>query len=104
MKISDIIRTVLDLVDATDGPVQARISAVDTDQHAVNDNSELLRMKQIAGLLDPDPDAAYENQPHEKYAGVDAVIAAGDDVHRSKHPSDIRSDSVSMYPMFQGRP
>lgn len=100
MKISDIIRTVLDLVDATDHPVQAKVTAVDTDSQA---DSELVRMRQIAGLLDTHARENFENEPNEKYSGIDAVLASGDDVHRSKRPSDIRSDSVSMYPNFQAK-
>jgi hypothetical protein len=104
MKISDIIRTVLDLVDAAEQPVQARITAVDTDQPVANDDSDLVRMKQIAGLLDTHARENFENEPNEKYSGIEAVLASGDDVHKSKNPADMRSDSVSMYPMYSGKP
>ena len=104
MKVSDIIRTVLDLVDAADQPVQARITAVDTDHPADDHSSELVRMKQIAGLLDTHARENFENEPNEKYSGIEAVLASGDDVHKSKNPADMRSDSVSMYPMHQSRP
>ena len=46
----------------------------------------------------------YSNSPDEKTADIDTVLASGNDVHRSKHPADMRSDSVSMYPMHQSRP
>ena len=46
----------------------------------------------------------YSNSPDEHTADIDAVLASGNDVHRSKHPADMRSDSVSMYPMHQSRP
>lgn len=104
MKVSDIIRTVLDLVDAADQPVQAQITAVDTDHPAADDDSELVRMKQIAGLLDTHARENFENEPNEKYSGIEAVLASGDDVHKSKNPADMRSDSVSMYPMYSGKP
>ena len=101
MKISDIIRTVLDLVDVADQPVQAKITAI-TPSDSESD-SELVRMKQIAGLLDTHTRENFENEPNEKYSGIDAVLASGDDVHRSKHPADIRTNAPSMFPGFQGR-
>ncbi len=55
-------------------------------------------------VLAKQPSAEYSNTPDEKTADIDTVLATGNDVHRSKHPSDIRSDSVSMYPMHQSRP
>lgn len=46
----------------------------------------------------------YSNSPDEHTADIDAVFASGNDVHRSKHPADIRGDSVSMYPNHQHKP
>ena len=40
----------------------------------------------------------YANSPHEVTQTVAKVVTSGDDIHHEKHPSDIRSDSVSMYP------
>jgi hypothetical protein len=104
MKISDIIRTVLDLVDAqNNAPAQIKVTAVDAPEtHDHTDDAELLRMKQIAGLIGTG-DTEYENSPEEKFAPLSAVLASGNDVHQSKHPSDIRADSISMYPNFQAR-
>lgn len=87
-----------------------RAESMPGDQHEIvvkpveaepehTEDSELLRMRQIAGLIGQG-NVDYSNSPEEKYAGVDAVTAAGDDVHKSKHPSDMRSDSVSLYPGF----
>lgn len=105
MKITDIIRGVLDLVDRAEQPEQPAVvvsaTVASPEQHEVDD-SELVRMKQIAGLV-TDRVGEYSNSPIEKYAGIDAVTAAGDDVHKSKHPSDIRSNSISMYPNFQAK-
>lgn len=100
MKIADVIRGVLDMLD--------RAETIDGDEHEIivkpvdtapehTDDSELLRMRQIAGLIGQG-EVEYSNSPEEKYAGVDAVTASGDDVHKSKHPSDMRSDSVSLFP------
>lgn len=108
MKVVDIIRGVLDLLDKEDRPVHAQGTIVlgpkpDTAEiDQVNDENELLRLKQIAGLIGSG-DTEFSNSPEEKVAGIDAVIQSGDDVHRSKHPSDMRSDSVSLYPMYQAK-
>ena len=60
-------------------------------------------MRQIAGLLGSG-DTEYSNSPEEKYADIEAVVASGDDLNKSKHPSDIRSNSMSMFPGFQAKP
>lgn len=97
MKITDIIRSVLDLVDSADQSEPAMAVVVSTEPDTAQDDAELVRMKQIAGLLGTG-DTEYSNSPEEMIAPIDAVLASGDDVHRSKHPSDMRSDSVSLYP------
>ena len=70
---------------------------VSTQPDSAQDDAELVRMRQIAGLLGTG-DVEYSNSPEEMTAPIDAVLASGDDVHKSKHPSDMRSDSVSLYP------
>ena len=97
MKITDIIRNVLDIVDSADQPEVAVVVSAEPDNQ--QDDAELVRMRQIAGLLGTG-NTEYSNSPEEKIASVDAVVASGDDVHKSKHPSDLRSDSVSLYPNF----
>lgn len=104
MRVADIIRGVLDMLDHADRPVHAQGTIVlgprpdeQPEQSEHSDDSELIRMRQIAGLLDTDTVAGYENEPREKYAGVDAVVAGGDDVHKQKHPLDLRGNSISLY-------
>jgi len=97
MKITDIIRNVLDLVDSAEQVEPSVAITVSAQPNSVTDDAELIRMRQIAGLLGSG-DTEYSNSPEEMIAPIDAVLAAGDDVHRSKHPSDMRSDSVSLYP------
>lgn len=101
MKITDIIRSLLDLVDRAEEPVEQapQMSVSITTQ---SDPDELARIKQIAGLID-DGDKEYSNSPNEKIAGIDAVTASGTDVNRSKHPSDIRVQHPSAYPGHQHR-
>jgi len=71
MRASEIIRATLNLIDG-----------INLDQQNTLDK----------------PDAEYANAPHEVTQPIAKIIAGGDDVHHEKHPSDMRSDSVSMYP------
>ena len=97
MKITDIIRSVLDLVDSADQPEPQVAVVVSAEPDSAQDDAELVRMRQIAGLIGSG-DTEYSNSPEEMTAPIVAVLASGDDVHKSKHPSDMRSDSVSLYP------
>jgi hypothetical protein len=98
MRINDIIRTVLDIIDQvgteTDQPD-------DTPKGYSND--DLARFKQIAGIAgDTGEMSVLANSPNEEYADIDAVTTnAGGGVNGPKHPSDIRVDHTSMYPNQQ---
>jgi hypothetical protein len=100
MKITDIIRTVLDLVDQAEAETPKEPKMTVDLQVPVPD--DLVRIKQIAGLMGTGA-VEYSNSPEERVAGLDAVTAAGDDVHKSKNPADIRTNAPSMYPAAQWR-
>lgn len=114
MRITDIIRGVLDLADmagAASAPVQAvpqepvivSVSDADTEPDAAEpDMIEML--KKLAGMeadcgIESVPE--YANQPNEKVAPVGAAFPGGDDVHARKNPADIRTNAPSMYPGYQ---
>jgi len=71
MRVSEIIQGTLDLIDGIN-----------------------LASKNTLGKTD----AEYANAPHEVTHTVAKVMTGGDDIHHEKHPSDMRSDSVSLYP------
>lgn len=98
MKVTDIIRNVLDLIDHAEDPQPAPVVAVAIE---TNTDQELADMQQLAGILGVEPE--YANEPNEIIAPVTAAFPAGDDVHQSKNPADIRSDSLSMFPNWQAR-
>jgi len=102
MRVSDIIRGVLDLLDREVAvPAPEVVVTVDPQENTVpTDDEQLERMKQIAGLLSND-DGDYSNSPEAKYATIDDVMNHGDDVHKPKHPADIRGNSISVYPGIQ---
>ena len=91
MKITDIIRGVLDVIDGAEAPDQEPAVAIAVD---VEPQAELMDMQRLAGIL---ADPEFANEPNEIVAPMTAAYPAGDDVHQSKNPADIRADSISMF-------
>lgn len=96
MKITDIIRSVLDIIDGAEAPAEPAIAI----EIAAEPEAELMDMQRLAGILS---DPEYANEPNEVIAPVAAAFPAGDDVHHSKNPADIRTNAPSMFPGFQAR-
>lgn len=104
MKITDIIRSVLDLVDSAECPeeevTQIAIEIpVPVEPQIVDDPLSI--MKQLAGLQSSEH--TYSNSPAELIAPLSAATPGGDDMHHSKNPADIRTNAPSMYPNFQAK-
>ena len=135
MKITDIIRGILDIVDSANepqvDPTAQEISIV-SDAHTCEVcggapcgceqdatlptpgaiNAELSELppepdllaviQQLAGL-EPESqcDLEYANEPDVIIAPLEASFPAGDDLHHSKNPADIRTNAPSMYPGYQ---
>ena len=97
MKVTDIIRQVLDLVDAAEQEQQP-VAALEPE---VAEPDALIRIRHIAGLLPDGTEGEYQNTPQERTAAVGAAFPDGDDVHHSKNPADIRTNAPSMFPGFQ---
>jgi len=98
MKISEIIRAVLDLIDSAEKKEPEVAVKIETPVTASDE--ELTRLKQIAGLTGT---STYTSEPNPQYAGIDAVTASGTDINKSKNPADIRTNAPSMYPDWQAR-
>ena len=104
MRSTDIIRNVLDLLDALEGdnPVVSQDDdsvnfdldqdgqpdmKIDIHQNAEPDD----RFKSILAMLDTDSFGQYSNTPNEIVAPVSAVTTdAGGGLNGPKHPDDIR--------------
>lgn len=119
MKITDIIRSVLDIVDSGDqeapnprmtgiGPEIEIGNAHDCEMEPVmptafdqmpQEPDLLAVIQQLAGL-EPE-EAGYANEPEVIIAPLEASFPAGDDMHHSKNPADIRTNAPSMYPGYQ---
>lgn len=108
MKAHEIIRGVLDLIDLIDNSADSDVDTVVSidalDQQDDFYNDSLRRFKQIAGIIDNDDDCTYANEPNEKYGNIDTVtVDAGGGLNEPKHPSDIRGNSISLYPYYQDK-
>lgn len=102
MRIQDIIRSMMDVIDQIDGEPDTAIDQPDDTPNGYCDD-DLARFKQIAGIVSqPGEMSPLSNAPNEKIADISAVtVDAGGGVNGSKHPHDIRVKDPSMYPNQQ---
>lgn len=97
MKVTDIIRGVLDLIDRTERHEEPAVAVQVAVAKPVDD---LDIIQQLAGL---EKHTEYANEPAEIISPIGAAFPGGDDVHQRKNPADIRADSISMYPDWLAR-
>ncbi len=101
MRATDIIRQVLNMIDAIDtnaaqGAPHEEPKEISVEIEAGTED-ELARMKQIAGLIGSS-ETEYSNQPQERIASIEAVTTdAGGGVNGPKHPADIRGEHPRLY-------
>lgn len=100
MKIAEVIRNILDVLDAIDQYDQVEASQL--NGKLPHDPDVAVRDRQISDLRD-DGNKQYPNSPNAQYADVEALTATGNDVNKSKHPADIRTNAPSMYPGYQDK-
>jgi len=94
MRITDLIRNTLDVIDGVEvQPAPQEVSAYsDTD---------VKRFKQIVDLADQgDHSTEYSNTPKEQYADIAAVThdAGAENMNGTKEPEDLRGNSFRIYP------
>ena len=93
MRANEIIRGVLDLIDQIESHEQHQNQSAE-DYY----DDETRRFDQISDLTGEE-ETTYDNSPAPVIASIEAVtIKAGGGTNTPKHPADIRSDSVAMYP------
>ena len=100
MRITDIIRTVLDIVDQAEQPAQEPVVAIAVDQP----DQETMDMQALAGILNvgndgacdacgSDPcgcdDAGYANEPNEMIAPIQAAFPSGTYLNREKKQNPV---------------
>ena len=93
MRVSEIIRQVLDVIDQAED-LQAEQPVEDMGYS----EKDIKRFRQIAGLTSADKQ--YSTKPNEQYADISAVTvdAGSDSWQGTKHPADIRGEHPSLYP------
>lgn len=95
MRVTEIIRGILDLIDGAD------TANVQPDTPQAEDggyqDSDIKRFKQIVDLASTEQ---YSTQPQEAYASIDAVTsdAGADSWQGTKEPEDIRGTTFRIYP------
>ena len=94
MRATDIVRQVLDLLDAVEDKNDAPKVDIEINQNNEPDD----RFKQILAMLDADSFGPLANSPNEVVAPVSAVTTdAGGGVNGPKHPADIRVKDPGAY-------
>lgn len=84
MRATEIIRNLLDILDhVEDEQAQQEVVVQIADDESSNDE--------------------YANTPNEVIRPIGAAYPAGDDMHQSKNPADIRTNAPSMYPNYQAK-
>jgi len=93
MRISELIRGILDIIDGKD--------VVRPDEEVPNAqfyDDEVRRFRQIVDLANDGEQTEYSNTPKEEYAGIEAVTsAAGGGPNKPKHVDDIRGNSFRIH-------
>lgn len=86
MRATDVVRQVLDLLDAIDSD-----NEVKADVTVVQNNEPDNRFRQILAMLNAESFGEYANTPNEVVSDVDSVTTlAGGGVNGPKHPADLR--------------
>lgn len=104
MRATEIIRNLLDLIDSLDS---SRDSKNSVNSSLGDDVERMARYQQIEDLLPNITDMLdpIRNRPSPKVADIAAVTTqTGTDLSKSKNPSDIRGEHISMYPQYQYNP
>ena len=95
MRISEIIRSILDIIDQADS--EEIVNDLDPQPEGYEEK-DVKRFKQIADVVDTE-DAAYGNTPKERIADVNAVTtdAGADTWQGTKDPDDIRGTTTRIH-------
>ena len=108
MRIQDIIRSMIDMIDGVQQPEEQSTTVIiakpepEDASPLTHAGDDINRWRQIVDLASGEDCRDMGNAPNEKYAGIEAVTGhAGGGVNGPKDPSDIRGEHPSMYPAHQ---
>lgn len=94
MQATDVIRTILDIIDSLDAETpQGPTASVTINQH---ESDDVRHFKQIIDLISS---GEYSTQPQPAYASIDAVTTgAGAGLNGPKPPEAIKGTTMPLYP------
>ena len=97
MRATEIIRGVLDLIDQVECAQEAPVQ-----QDPIGGAFAQLFAQLSAEPVEVKSASIYDNSPDVHVQGIESVTTAAGlgGTNGPKNPSDIRSDSVSMYPNY----
>jgi hypothetical protein len=100
MKVSEILRAIADIADAVEQPEEVVAVSIIPDESAIEQKqtNDIDILSKLAGL------SKANTTPEEHYFPFSSASPAGDDLHHSKNPADMRSDSISLYPNYSASP
>jgi hypothetical protein len=94
MKATDIVRSILDLIDNIDKSSNEQPKTEIISNH----DDQQSRFKQIFAMLNNPETQGYDNSPNEIIAPIASVTTdAGGGMNAPKHPADIRLKDPSGY-------
>lgn len=91
MKVAEILRSIADIIDLAQEQ-ETEVATIATV--AEPEDNSVAQITKLAGIT------TANTTPEETVFPMSAAYPAGTDMHYSKNPSDIRADSVSMYPGY----
>jgi hypothetical protein len=91
MRATDVVRSVLDLLDQIDSNSVNVDVELNGEELSNEPGEQTNRFRQVLAMLDDDSFGTYANEPNEVVSDVDSVtVDAGGGVNGSKHSDDIR--------------
>lgn len=99
MKIAELLRIIADEIDIEHAAAeQQSVATVEiVAQTPEEDTDDLAQLAKLAGV------AKATTEPDVQVYPVSAAFPAGNDIHYSKNPADMRTDSISLYPGYGAR-
>lgn len=89
MKATEFIRGLLDLIDQAQDETASEPAQDYADEVVI---------------IEPTEDEGLSNSPDTMVVPTDTILSMGNDLNKPKHPSDLRTDSFSLYPNTQYDP
>lgn len=101
MRAAEIIRDLLNVIDKMVEPEEPQAVAIvepEAIEIETEPTSDINHFRQIIDMISQGTNANFANEPNEVVADIAAVTTdAGGGINGSKHPDDLRGDSVRIF-------